>query len=496
MNARSPCLVDSAASDGRVAALPPRAATGSPALSQAGLFVLLAGLLLPLIDFSIVNVALDAMAQSLHTGPAELELVVAVYGVAFAVGLATGGRLGDRWGRRRVFTWGVAGFGLASALCGAAHASWLLMAARVLQGATAALIVPQVLATIHVCLQGTAHSRALGWYGAAGGLSFIVGQVLGGLLVTSDLWGMGWRSVFLINLPICVAVLLLLRRHVPETRRAQSATLDGPGTAWLGLLIVCLLVPLVLGPMLDWSWPALAPLLAAPALALVLWRVELAQASRGRDPLLPPALLRLPSVRFGMLVAALFFASWGGFMFVMALALQAGAGLSPLQAGNTFIVPGLAYFVASLGSARVAARIGHVAALLVGCVVQIVGVLGTLAALHWVWPHPGPASLALGMAVMGAGQALIVGSIWRIGLSDVPVEAAGAGGATISTVQQAAYGMGVALLGAVFAQGLHSSGAGYLGAVSQALMLEVGMMLALTVCVAGYGWRRRGFPAK
>ncbi|KAF1023070.1 MAG: putative transport protein HsrA [Paracidovorax wautersii] len=446
MTARSPCLTPTAA-DLLAAPAPARPVANPPALSQAGLFVLLAGLLLPLIDFSIVNVALDAMAQSLHTGPAELELVVAAYGLAFAVGLATGGRLGDRWGRRRVFTWGVAGFGLASALCGAAHASWLLMAARVLQGATAALIVP---------------------------------QVLGGLLVTSDLWGMGWRSVFLINLPICVAVLLLLRRHVPETRRAQSATLDGPGTAWLGLLIVCLLVPL----------------LAAPAVALVLWRVELAQAGRGRDPLLPPALLRLPSVRFGMLVAALFFASWGGFMFVMALALQAGAGLSPLQAGNSFIVPGLAYFVASLGSARVAARIGHGPALLLGCLVQIVGVLGTLAALHWVWPHPGLANLALGMAVMGAGQALIVGSIWRIGLSDVPVEAAGAGGATISTVQQAAYGMGVALLGAVFAHGLHASGTGYLGAVSQALMVEVGLMLVLTACVAGYAWRRRGFPAK
>lgn len=466
-------------------------AADSPGLGQAGLHVLLAGLLMPLIDFSIVNVALDAMAQSLGASQSELELLVAAYGVAFAIGLASGGRLGDRLGRRRVFAWGVAGFGLASALCGAAHAPWLLLAARVLQGAAAALIVPQILATIHVCLHGAAHSRALGLYGAAGGLSFIIGQVLGGLLVGIDLWGMGWRSVFLINLPICAAVLALTRRHVPPTRRARAAALDGSGTAWLALLIACLLLPMALGPRLGWSWPAVAPLLAAPAVAAALWRAELAQERAGRDPLLPPALLRLPSMRLGMLVAALFFAGWGGFMFVVALALQAGAGLSPLQAGNAFIALGLSYFVVSLLSARLSRRLGHARTMVLGCLVQLAGLLGVIATLNAVWPHPGALNLALATAVMAAGQALIVGSLWRIGLSDVPADGAGAAGAVLSTVQQAAFALGPPLLGALLAHGMRQSGGSYLAGATFALGAEAVLMLALTVCAAVYGRRRR-----
>lgn len=469
----------------------------APELRRAGLYVLLAGLLLPLIDFSIVNVALDALSHSLQASSTELELLVAVYGVAFAVCLAMGGRLGDNLGRRRVFIWGVWLFGLASLLCGAAHSAWLLMLARVLQGAAAALIVPQILSTIHVTLRGQAHSRALGLYGAVGGLAFVVGQVLGGLLVSSDLWGMGWRAVFLINLPICALVLACARCWVPETRREAVTPIDWPGTFWLALLIVCLLLPLALGPSLSWSWPCLVPLIAALPVAVWLWRVELAQDRRGRAPLLAPTLLRLPSVRFGIAVATLFFSCWSGFMFVMALLLQAGAGLTPLQAGNAFIVLGLAYFVASLLSARVAQWIGHVRTMLLGCLVQMTGLLGVIATLHWVWPQPGSMNLALATAVLGFGQAFIVGSFWRIGLSDVPASAAGSGGATLSTVQQAAFGLGSALLGAVFAHGLHQD-IGYLAAGTRALWAELFIMLALVLLIVGYGWsiRRRAVAAR
>ncbi|GAB7261758.1 hypothetical protein DZS_33870 [Dickeya ananatis] len=152
----------------------------SQGLTGIGLMVLLTGQLLPMIDFSIVNVALEAIAHSLSASPAELELVVSVYGVAFAVSLAMGGRLGDNLGRRRVFLTGVAVFGVASLLCGIAQSVWVLLAARALQGVGAALVVPQILATIHVCLRGREHARALGLYSAIGGLAFVVGQVLGG----------------------------------------------------------------------------------------------------------------------------------------------------------------------------------------------------------------------------------------------------------------------------------------------------------------------------
>lgn len=220
----------------------------SSRLGLAGLCILLAGQLLPMIDFSIVNVALDALAHSLGASETELELIVAVYGVAFAVCLAMGGRLGDNYGRRRLFVLGVALFAVASLLCGLAGSVWLLLVARALQGVGAALVVPQILATLHVSLSGHAHSRALAAYGAIGGLAFVVGQVLGGFLVSADIGGLGWRSVFLINLPICLGILLCSRRWVPETRAEHAARVDAPGTLLLAALILCLLLPLALGP--------------------------------------------------------------------------------------------------------------------------------------------------------------------------------------------------------------------------------------------------------
>jgi MFS family permease len=457
-------------------------------LGAAGLMVLLAGQLLPQIDFSIVNVALDAIAQTFHATPTELELIVAVYGVAFAVCLAMAGRLGDNFGRRRLFLWGVQVFGIASLLCGLAGSIWMLLAARILQGVGAALIVPQILATIHVGLSGHERSRAIGYYGAIGGLAFIIGQVLGGFLVSADIAGLGWRSVFLINLPICVALLIATPRWIPETKRAIKVNIDWPGTALLATLIVCLLVPLALGPVKHWSWPYIALLIAVLPLVVLLWKTELRQEKRNAHPLLPPALLRIPSARFGLVIAVLFFSCWSGYMFAMALTLQTGAGLSPLQAGNAFIALGAAYFLSSLTSPRVLKRLGLAPALILGCAVQMAGVLGVILTLKLVWPHPNLLNLIPATIFIGYGQALIVGCFFRIGLSDVSTDQAGAGSSMLSTVQQASFGLGSALLGTVLAQTLRLGG-NYLHAIVAALSTEVGIMAVLLVCTVIYHFR-------
>lgn len=466
-------------------------ASHSPSrLSQAGLMVLLAGQLLPQIDFSIVNVALDAVAHSLHASETELELMVAVYGVAFAVCLAMGGRLGDNFGRLRLFNTGVLLFGIASLLCGVANSMWFLLAARALQGVAAALLVPQILATIHVSLTGHAHARALGFYGAIGGLAFIVGQVLGGFLVSADIAGMGWRSVFLINLPVCAAILALSRRHIPETRREHAAGIDVPGTLLLTGVILSVLLPLALGPSLHWSWPCFALLAAAVPLLAWLWQVELRQEARGAYPLLPPTLLRLPSVRFGLLIAILFFSCWSGFMFVLALTLQAGAGLSPLASGNALIALGASYFAGSLLSPRVGNALGRTLTLITGCLIQMSSLVGLILTLQWVWPHPGIANLIPATVLMGIGQSFIVNSFFRIGLADVPSEQAGAGTSTLVTVQQASFGLGSALLGAVFAQTLRHTGH-YLDAASAGLVAEFCLMLVLVASTVVYHNRQR-----
>lgn len=457
-----------------------------PTLPTSGLLVLLAGQLLPQIDFSIVNVALDAIAHTFHASETELELMVAVYGVAFAMCLAMGGRLGDNFGRRRLFNTGVLLFGIASLLCGIAPSMGFLLFARALQGVAAALLVPQILATIHVGLTGHRHSRALGFYGAIGGLAFIVGQVLGGFLVSADIAGMGWRSVFLINLPVCAVVLALSNRSIPETRREQHSSIDVPGTVVLTILILALLVPLALGPSLHWSLPCQASLLAVLPLAIGLWKLEKRQEQAGHFPLLPPTLMRQSSVRFGLVLALIFFSCWSGFMFVLALALQSGAGLSPLESGNAFIALGASYFAGSLLTPTTVNRLGRTFSLMTGCLIQMAGLLGLIWTLHTVWPHPTVLALVPATMLVGFGQSFIVGCFFRISLSDVPAEQAGAGSAMISTLQQASFGLGSALLGAVFAQSLHYSQGNYLNAVTSALAVEWCLMLILVVLAWGY----------
>nr|WP_254814137.1 MFS transporter [Xanthomonas translucens] len=307
-----------------------------------------------------------------------------------------------------------------------------------------------------------------------------MGQVLGGSLVTADIAGSGWRAIFLINLPLCVLALAGLRA-VPETRAARRMPPDLAGAGLLGLFLACLLLPLALGPTLHWSAPCLAVLAA-------LARTEAWQQRRGRVPLLPLALLRLPSVRFALLLGGVFFACWSGFMFVLALTLQSGAGLSPLQSGNAFIVLGAAYFCSALLSARGVARSGLLPTLLLGCTVQMLGLLALAWTLHAVWPHPGWRALAPATALIGAGQAWIVACFCRIGLSQVATEHAGAGSAMLSTVLQAAMGLGPSALGAVYA---HARGGGSLAAMQAALGSEWLAMLLLVACTLVYRQRQR-----
>lgn len=464
-----------------------RSMMNTTTLGRAGLIVLLAGQLLPMIDFSIVNVALDAMSASLRASAIELALIVAIYGIAFAVCLAMGSRLGDNFGRRKIFITGVWLFAVASLLCGVATDVKTLLLARALQGAGAALVVPQILATLHVTLHGRAHARAIGLYGGIGGLAFIIGQVMGGFLIGANVAGYGWRSVFLINLPVCLAILLTARRFIPETRNPEPLPLDIAGTLLLAGATGSLMVALALGPVLHWTWPCLL-LALFPLLLLQLWRTEVALEKRGGAPLLPPLLLRLPSMRFGISLAVLFFSCWSGFMFAVALTLQSGAGMSAFSSGNAFIALGAAYFLVSISSTRIVEHLGKRATLLLGCAIQMSGLLLLMATFYYGWATIGVLILMPATLVIGGGQALIVSTFYRIGMADVPRDYAGAGSATLSTVQQAVFGMGPMVLGSVFTQMLLQGD--YRHAVLATLAAEWLLMLAL---VAHTLWSRRIF---
>lgn len=451
-------------------------------LGTGGLTLLLAGLLLPQIDFSIINVALADLSRTLGVDEQGLALINAVYGLAFALTLAMAGRLGDNIGRRRLFAAGVGLFGLASLGCGLAGSLQQLLVARTLQGVGAALLVPQILATLHVCLSGRRHARALGYYSAVGGISFIVGQMLGGWLVSHAPAGLGWRSVFLINLPVCLVILAACRRLVPETRSARPVTLDLQGTLLLALTLSCLLVPLSpgAGALPAWCGPLVIP--AALGLALWLGRSEIRLERAGGMPLLPPSLLALGKLRFGLLIALLFFTGWSGFMFVTALTLQTGAGMRPVDCGNVFIPLGLAYFVSALGSTRLNARVGAPRALLAGLTVQMAGLVLAAWRLQASWPHPDLWTLAPSFCLIGAGQAQIVSAFFRIGMADVPALQAGAASAVLSTVHQASLGLGSAVLGAVYARVLAWPGADRLLALEACVLTDLGLMVLLAGC--------------
>lgn len=448
---------------------------------RAGLILLLTGQMLPMIDTSITNVALDAITHSLHATATELELIVALYGVAFAVCLALGSKLGDNFGRRRLFMWGVASFGLASLLCGIAGNIEQLLAARIVQGAGAALIVPQILATLHVTLKGTAHAKAISLFGGIGGIAFIVGQMGGGWLVSADIAGLGWRNAFFINVPICLVVLALSRHFVPETRRETPSRIDWAGTVLLAIILCCLLFPMALGPQWHWSWPLKVMLLAIIPLG---WLTALNARKKEREnahPLIPPRLLQLRSVRFGILIAMLFFSVWSGFMFCMALTMQTGLGMAPWQSGNSFIALGVTYFISAWFAPRLIARYSTSTILLMGLAIQIVGLLALIATFR-VWGMENTAlTLAPATGLVGYGQALIVNSFYRIGMRDIQPDDAGAASAILSTLQQAALGLGPAIFGAILLHALQNHHGDYTQSVNVFLMVETAMMVVLAL---------------
>nr|WP_268257262.1 MFS transporter [Kitasatospora indigofera] len=440
------------------------------------------GAFLPMLDFFIVNVALPTIDQDLAAGPAVLELVAAGYGIAFAVLLVLGGRLGDIFGRRRLFVLGAAAFALTSLACGLAPGAWTLVAARAAQGASAALLLPQVLATITAATGGARRARALSVYGAVGGLSVVIGQVLGGMLVAADLFGTGWRSVFLLNVPFALLTLLLALRYVPESRSPQAARVDVPGTALLTASLLALLVPLMEGRAVGWplwTWLLLA---LFPFLVAAFVQVERRSERAGGVPIIPPSLLRIPEMRRGLGIAVPYFAGFGGFMFVVAVALQQGLRLGPVAAGWALVPMAVGYFTASLSGPRLVGRFGS-RVLAAGAVVQALG-LATLAATVLAdWADFSPLRMAPGVALAGIGQGLIGTPLFRVVLSKVAPERAGVGSGVLATAQQSSLALGVATLGTLYLALAPSLG------MSHALALVLGIQLLGSFTILGLSLR-------
>jgi MFS family permease len=301
------------------------------------LATLLAGQVMANVDLAIVNVAVPAIRDGFHATGGQLDFVVSGYTLTFAMLLITGARLGDTHGHRRVFLLGLAGFTVASLVCGLAPGIGVLAAARVVQGASAALLVPQILTGIQQHFSGQARTHALGLYAVALSASAVLGQVLGGVLVWANLFGAGWRPIFLINLPIGVVTMLVGARVLPADRRDTARRLDLPGVTVLSVALLLLVIPLVFGRDTGWAaWTWLCLAASLPALACFVL-VERRIAARGGYPLINLPVLRIPAVSWGLPAQALATGSYYTMLFTLALYLQQGLGHSALYSGMALV---------------------------------------------------------------------------------------------------------------------------------------------------------------
>ncbi|MGY3546787.1 MFS family permease [Bradyrhizobium sp. USDA 4472] len=400
------------------------------------------------VDAFVVNVAIPTIAVDLRATPAQIESVIAIYLIAYATLVVTGGRLGDIHGTKSVFLAGVLGFAATSLWCGLALSGTELIIARLAQGATAALMVPQVLATLHLLFTDESRSRAFGIYGIALGLAGAAGFLLGGLLVTIDLAHTGWRSVFFVNVPCGVVIAAASWWIMPSVPRRAGTRLDIRGSVVLFAGLLCLIGPLLFGHDVGWAWWLWAVMAIGGGILFVFIKLEHAVARAGGMPLIDLTLLADAPFLRGLGAAFFFFVANLSFYLVMTLFMQRGLKIAPLAAGLAFIPLALAFVVASRHSG---ARSKHrgTKVLIEGCALQIAG-LAALALVTGSINAPAPVLLALIMIIFGYGQGLVMAPLSGAVLSTVKPVAAGSASGLYGTIAQIGNAAGVAAIGAVF----------------------------------------------
>ena len=445
-------------------------APADPATGWAPLAVLMCGTFLVVLDFFIVNVALPSMQRELHASSSGVEWVVAGYGLTFSALLIAVTRLGDRWGRRRMFSMGVALFVLASAACGAAPSTEFLVGARLAQGVAGAMVSPMVLALIGDVYAGPRMPRAIGVYSMVMGLAAATGQLIGGVLIHLDLAGSGWRAIFWVNVPVGIAALVLAPRLLPDRRDAAATRPDVVELVLATTTLTAVLLPLLEGRRLGWplwTWLSLGLALATALLTVARSRSLM---RRGRRPLIAPEAFRSATVRVAIACQGLLFVGMASYFLVLALYLQNGRGLGALASGAVFTVVAVPYMVGTGNQRRLAARLGR-ATVPVGAATFALGHLVLLAAVAENGVGGSIAALVPGLALSGFGMGITLTALIDGAMSEVDPASAGEVSGVLSTVQQVGNALGVALVGMVFFGALSG---GYAHALAWSLVLLIG----------------------
>lgn len=438
------------------------------------LSVALVAVFMDLVDTTIVNVALPSIHRDLAASESALQWTVAGYTLVFALALITGGRIGDLYGRKRVFLAGVAGFVLASTLAGLAPGPEVLIGARVLQGGMAALMVPQVLTFIQVDFPARERPKAFAVYGMTFALGGVSGPLLGGVLTQADILGLGWRTIFLVNLPVGILALLGAAAVLRDSRAPSAAGLDLGGMLLATVALVALLYPLVQGHQLGWpAWTYASMAGCVPLLALF-GVYQRARGRRGGWPLVEPGLFRYRSVVGGLLVAVVFFAGIG-FTFVLTLYLQEGLGFSPLGAGLSMLPFSVGVVLGSGASMQLVPKLGR-RLVTAGGLLMAAGVLVLLGTVTRYGDGLAGWQIAPSMVIAGLGMSTVASTLVSIVLARVPERDAGSASGVVNTTLQVGVAVGIALVGTFFFAHL-DDGVGFLAATQWGLGLAAGLYL-------------------
>ncbi|SDH47392.1 DHA2 family efflux MFS transporter permease subunit [Nonomuraea jiangxiensis] len=416
----------------------------------AALFVILAAEVMDLLDALVTTIAAPTIQRELGGSGSLVQWLSAGYTLAMAVGLITGGRLGDLYGRKRMFVIGALGFTAASLLCGVAASPEMLIGSRVLQGLFGAVMIPQGLGLIKEMFPPQELGKAFGMFGPVMTISSVGGPVLAGWLVDADFFGTGWRMIFLINLPIGLAAALAAMRFLPEHRLSGATKLDLVGVALVSVAAFLMIFPLIQGRELGWPAWTFVSMAASVAVFAVFGRYESRRARSGRDPLVTPGLFRKRAFTGGLVAGLAFFSGMMGLGLVFGLYTQLGLGFTPLQAGLTGLpqaIGGVLGF--GLAMAGLQEKLGR-GLLQIGTVVMAAGAAVLALTIHLAGLDVSGWQLAPGLALVGVGMGLTMAPFFDIVLAGVEPHESGSASGTLTAVQQLGGALGSAVLGTLF----------------------------------------------
>jgi EmrB/QacA subfamily drug resistance transporter len=434
-----------------------------------------------LLDSTIVNVAAPTIHADLHAGSSALQWIIGGYALAFAIGLVTGGRLGDIYGRKRMFVIGAIGFVAASTACALAVDPTMLIACRLAQGTAAAMLIPQGLGILRSVFAPQEQASAFSIFGPVIGLSAVLGPILGGALIDADAFGTGWRLIFLVNLPLGLIAALGAARLMPESRSPRSVRLDLVGTALGALAMGLLIYPLIQGREAGWPAWTFAMLAGSAASFALLFAWSRFARRRRRDPLIEPGIFRRRAYVAGLGTIVVFFAGMIGTLLVLTLFLQLGEHFSAIHAGLTLAPFALGTAIgAGLGAGALAPRFGRTV-LQTACLIVAAGAFWLHQVLSAHGLETSSPQLIAPQLTFGIGLGMMVAPLFDFVLASVTDTEVGSASGVLNAVQQLAGAVGVAAIGTVFFSTLGH--AGFVTAITRCLLIELAttpVLLALT----------------